>query len=467
MTPTDAQLTAWLAGDLDPVADAEVSAAVESDPVVAARADALAGVMAGLAMAAADPPPAGFAEDLDAGLAAALGLPSPTPAPTPPVPDPATAAPATPPPPPAVSQRPAGRRDPSRPGGSRSSRRLQRLTSSLAVLLLVVTSGGLLVRTLRDGPDSVLPTDPDVVTADPDPSRSEGGDLADVPPSEPASTSPTSGDDDGDQGDDALPGDPTEDPAGDDEGPTQPTTGSTPEPADGSTDTSTGGTGGTTSPDDDADAPSPPVVASGPTTGDGDEGTTTPTPAPTAPPSAGPSTTEDGDASGSDPADGDEQPGDTDAAPPPPTEADDAAGEPAPQPEAAPAAPPTTHPTVADSRADLPTDDDVREWFGGREETHQLLGLPEEEARDRAAEHRAVVEKSGSFSSGAHPATCLDEALAGDGPAVVAAVESVVHDGQDALAYLVVRGTPELDRADVLIATPSGCTVLFDGPVTA
>ncbi|WP_108667250.1 hypothetical protein [Euzebya rosea] len=465
MTPTDAQLTAWLAGDLDPVADAEVSAAVESDPVVAARADALAGVMAGLAMAAADPPPAGFADALDAGLAAALGLPSPTPAPTPSAPGPAVVAPVTPPPPPAVSQRPTGRRDPSRPGGSRSSRRLQRLTSSLAVLLLVVTSGGLLVRTLRDGPDSVLPTDPDVVTADPDPSRSEGDATSGVPSPDPAPTTPITGDD-GDQGDDVRPDEPTEDPAVDDDA-TQPTTGSTLEPADGSTDPSTGGTGGTTRPDDAADAPSPPVVAGGPTTGDGDEGTTTPTPAPTAPSSAEPSATEDGAASGSDPADGDAQPGDTDAAPPPPTEADDAAGEPAPQPEAAPAAPPTTHPTVADSRADLPTDDDVRAWFGGREETRQLLGLPEEEARDRAAEHRAVVEKSGSFASGAHPATCLDEALAGNGPAVVAAVESVVHDGQDALAYLVVRGTPELDRADVLVATPSGCAVLFDGPVTA
>ena len=61
----------------------------------------------------------------------------------------------------------------------------------------------------------------------------------------------------------------------------------------------------------------------------------------------------------------------------------------------------------------------------------------------------------------------LDEALAGDSPAVVAAVESVVHDGQDALAYLVVRGTPELARADVLVATPNGCTTLFRGPVIA
>ena len=78
-----------------------------------------------------------------------------------------------------------------------------------------------------------------------------------------------------------------------------------------------------------------------------------------------------------------------------------------------------------------------------------------------------MVEKSASFTSGAHPATCLDEALAGDSPAVVAAVESVVHDGQDALAYLVVRGTPELARADVLVATPNGCTTLFRGPVTA
>ncbi|WP_341251592.1 hypothetical protein [Euzebya pacifica] len=463
MTPSDAQLTAWLAGDLDPIADAEVSAAVESDPAVAARADALAGVLAGLAMAAADPPPADFAESLDAGLAAALGLA----APAPPVPP----APRAPTPPPAVSRRPAGRRDIGHPGGSRTGRRLQRLTSGLAVLLLVVASGGLLVRTLRDGTDSVLPPDPDVATLDTEPSGPGEEGSVDPASADPEPSSAAAEEEDAPD-DGTLPTEagPSQDEGVAEDVPAGPA--ATPGPAGGSTN-------GAPEPADTGDgagAPSPPVAATGPTAaddGDRDGDPTpappTPAPAPVPPPSAEPQPTEDAAGSGGGPTEeGDTtaQPDGPSAAPPAAGDEGDAPADGQPQPEAAPAAPPS-RPTVADSRADLPTDDDVRAWFGGREETHQLLGLPEEEARDRAAEHRAVVEKSASFTSGAHPATCLDEALAGDSPAVVAAVESVVHDGQDALAYLVVRGTPELARADVLVATPNGCTTLFRGPVTA
>ena len=465
MTPSDAQLTAWLAGDLDPIADAEVSAAVESDPAVAARADALAGVLAGLAMAAADPPPADFAESLDAGLAAALGLAAPA--------TPVPAAPEAPTPPPAVSQRPAGRRDAGRPGAPRTGRRLQRLTSGLAVLLLVVASGGLLVRTLRDGTDRVLPPDPDVATHDTEPSGPGEEGLVDPASTDPEPSSATGGDDEDSDVDDGA--QPTEAGPSQDEGvaedvPAGPA--ATPGPAGGSTN-------GAPEPADTGDgagAPSPPVAATGPTAaedgdGDGDPTPAPPTPAPAPTPAQGvdPQPTEDAAGSGGGPTEeGDTtaQPDDPGAPPPAAGDEGDAPADGQPQPEAAPAAPPS-RPTVADSRADLPTDDDVRAWFGGREETHQLLGLPEEEARDRAAEHRAVVEKSASLTSGAHPAACLDEALAGDTPAVVAAVESVVHDGQDAVAYLVVRGTPELDRADVLVATPNGCTTLFRGPVTA
>ncbi|HUG83803.1 MAG TPA: hypothetical protein VMM13_04520, partial [Euzebya sp.] len=76
--PTDDQLAAWLAGDLDAPDDRAVTAAVRTDPAVAARADVLAAVMAQLAGIAdtPGPPPAPVEAILAAATAAAATPPS-------------------------------------------------------------------------------------------------------------------------------------------------------------------------------------------------------------------------------------------------------------------------------------------------------------------------------------------------------------------------------------------------------
>ena len=465
----DALLVAWLDGDLDPAEMAEVDAAVTADPAVAARADRLASLLGRLADAGTEGPPPGFAETLSAGLSAALQQ-------APDLPSAASPAPAA---------RAPDRPRPTRPwaaGTGRAPRhraRLQRVTGALAVLLLVLTGGVVGLRTYLDGgpfesggeaPASTTPDTAEEVTADvtapvapptasaddlqatidPQPSATPSASAADDPPAVAARppASDGSGNGAGAGGTGSPPG-----PAGPDEaaGPD--------EDADlgadlGGDDGGTGGQGGQgtpgpTSPSPaptEPSAPTPPAPTSpAPSTEPDGDGTTSP--------SSPPSSPAPGDgASDPDPAPGGAPLEDEQEAPPAPeSDQPDTGGD-------AAAGPPPSSPTIADTQVALPDDDAVRAHFGGREETRQLLGLPEDEAAEREVTHAEQVEAAGPFADGSSPGQCLAGTDLGAGPDVVAAVESAVDaDGNPLLAHLVVSGTPELSRATVVLATPDGC----------
>lgn len=146
--PTDEQLAAWLAGDLEAADAAAVEARVQADAAVAARADALADVLAALSGAEEAALPEGYEERLRARLiaeaeaspqdpsgAAAAGVAAPGPG--------AAGAGSRP-----GGSRPGDGRPAGSAGGSRH-RRLQRVLSGLAVVallgvgsLVAVRSGG-------------------------------------------------------------------------------------------------------------------------------------------------------------------------------------------------------------------------------------------------------------------------------------------------------------------------------------
>ena len=70
-SPTDEQLSAWLTGDLDDPEAEQVTLRVESDPEVAARADAMADMLWRLAESVHEP----IAAAVDEPIAAAAGVP--------------------------------------------------------------------------------------------------------------------------------------------------------------------------------------------------------------------------------------------------------------------------------------------------------------------------------------------------------------------------------------------------------
>ena len=458
----DDMLAAWLSGDLDAADATVVDAAVAADPEVAARADRLADMMGRLAEAGAGPAPDTFADDLSAGLAAALGAAALGAAA-----DPATVA------------RAPGRPRPSRPwaAGSGSSvvgsaphagprphprrasraARLQRMTGGLAVLLLVVTTGTVALRGFRDGPPSPSPsptvTAEDPVTATPSTTGTPEVALAPTAPASGAATpttrplpEPTAADDTDDVLSEGAPGG-----------------GTTADPAPSAV------------PGQDPAEPAPSPPSTGPDTPEDQAATPPPSvPAPTAAP---PQSEGGPEALGED----DGTPPEEEAAAPPPedegaeedqgTDEDVAAPEAAPPPTDGDAAAggsggggggtspqPATTPTIADTQVPLPDDEAVVAHFGSRPETEALLGLAEEEASERAAAHREAIGAAGPFADGSHPADCLSATAVGPGPDVVAAVESGRDaDGQAVLAYLVVSGTPALDQARVVVADPDGC----------
>lgn len=133
----------------------------------------------------------------------------------------------------------------------------------------------------------------------------------------------------------------------------------------------------------------------------------------------------------------------------------------------APAAPrPADAPVILDDEVVLTGDPALRARYRGLPEVAGLLGEPVPAAADRAAAYRAAVAEAPAFRSGVRPGDCLAQAGRGD-PVIPVRVESVVHEGRPALAYVLVsamEGSPTLDRAEAWIMDPSGCTprVLLD-----
>jgi hypothetical protein len=483
--PTDEQLAAWLLGDLADPEAAEVDLALAQDPVAAARADRIADALGRLDLAAGPPPPTGYAARLDAGLAARLGLGAPGGradgdlGPVRAVGGSAGTHPGR--------TRPQGARPAA--GGRAGRRRIEQLLPGLAALLLVVAVSAVGLRSFRDG---ALPADVAATSSDTDPATAGGA----TPEADP--------DPDGAAGEEGAGG-------------ATPDAGSlaaiaTEEPGPAAT---AGATGSVAGGEDPAGTADPPTGSSGP----GSSGTGSSVPgsgpgagAPDPGPSAGPDGPGDlpgdadagaGGATGDEPADGgapgdgpgDGQGGGDDAdgpqaltrpEDPPPADPEAAGGDPGTgdEPVAAPApddeeavadeapqegAPSSTSsPTIADAQADLPDDDAVDDRYGSRPESAQVVGLSGAEAEERAAAHAAEVRAADDLpSSGEPPDRCLDTALQGQPTAVVVAVESVIYQGEPGLAYLVVRGEPTLDRADVTIVGSGSCTPLLVRDVDA
>ena len=231
---------------------------------------------------------------------------------------------------------------------------------------------------------------------------------------------------------------------------------------------STGGQGGTSDPvTPQAPAPAPiPAPAAGSGQDPGPDPDARPTadadpgpeaqPAPPEPPTAQPS---EADGSGGPNDEGSTEAGDA----PPPSEAPADGSEdtsPAPDGGAPVAALGAEGPTIADSQQPLADDDEARAYFGGRPESAEVAGLSGQEAEERAAANAQAVRDAGTFPSGERPDRCLDQALAGEGTAVVVAVETVTFADEPGLAYLVVRGVDELDHADVTIVGSGSCSPL-------
>jgi negative regulator of sigma E activity len=73
-----------------------------------------------------------------------------------------------------------------------------------------------------------------------------------------------------------------------------------------------------------------------------------------------------------------------------------------------------------------------------------------------AQDARGAIVVAPPFRSGVSPGACLDAVAPADGSSVVARVESVVYEGQPALAYVVRRGGS--DQTDALVVDPATCT---------
>ena len=121
---------------------------------------------------------------------------------------------------------------------------------------------------------------------------------------------------------------------------------------------------------------------------------------------------------------------------------------------------PADGPVILDEEVVLTGETDGRARYQGLPEVAGLLGEPVPSAAGRAAAYRAAVAEAPAFGSGVRPGVCLAQAGRGD-PVIPVRVESVVHEGRPALAYVLVsamEGSPTLDRAEAWIMDPSGCT---------
>ncbi len=73
-----------------------------------------------------------------------------------------------------------------------------------------------------------------------------------------------------------------------------------------------------------------------------------------------------------------------------------------------------------------------------------------------AQDAREAIAAAPPFRSGVAPGACLDAVAPAGGSSAVARVESVVYEGQPALAYVVRRGGS--DQTDALVVDPATCT---------
>ncbi|MEE8602723.1 hypothetical protein [Euzebya tangerina] len=482
--PSDDLLAAWLAGDVDDATEARIDRVVATDAAVAERVDRLAETMSSLAEAVAPAPAEGFAGRLDQALTARLSETA------------SSGSSAGPAATDGRTRRPRpvaawGSTGGGRAGGNQSRRSrwsgVDRLVRSLAVLLVLAVTAGLGVTFLRqplDQSQSAAPTAEEGQQAG-EQAEAEtslqasgaAGAAATPTPSRQAGPGPTGEDEtpfddrggqdfqefdsqaaDQADADDSLPDRSSSD-GGD-------TTGSS-----GPGEAAGAGTASGENPSirDEADAPPPAPAplpapppteeaeaADGPAPVNGGEAPQTPQPAPGQPDQGDP-----------DPADPDPvapapgAPNTPDPATPgtpvePPAE--DSGGD-APAPILAP-----TSPAIIDTDAEIAGPDTARARYTGRPETAAQLGLSGEQARVRAGDHLAQLQASAPFADGTPPARCAGAAGVGD-PSIIVVIETVVYQGQAALAHLVVTGSPTTDRAVVVVTDRASCAVLASVPL--
>lgn len=127
-------------------------------------------------------------------------------------------------------------------------------------------------------------------------------------------------------------------------------------------------------------------------------------------------------------------------------------------PEAAPRAR-ADGPVVLDEEVALADEREVRSRYQRLPEVVGLLGEPAAIAPDRAAAYRSAVADAPAFRSGTRPGDCLDDTVGADA-VIPVRVESVVHDGRPAVAFVLVsagEGSSSLDRVEARIVDPVGC----------
>ena len=108
-------------------------------------------------------------------------------------------------------------------------------------------------------------------------------------------------------------------------------------------------------------------------------------------------------------------------------------------------------------------DDAVRATVGGDPAATQLIGRSEADAEQLATPFRDEILRAEPFDDGVEPGACLTEVLRdADGVVVPAVAASFTADGDPRLGYALVRSSSgdALDRIDVWVVDPGGCSVL-------
>ena len=108
-------------------------------------------------------------------------------------------------------------------------------------------------------------------------------------------------------------------------------------------------------------------------------------------------------------------------------------------------------------------DEAVRTSIGDDPAAAQLLGRSNDDAEQLAIPFRDEILRAEPFAGGTEPGACLAEVLRdADGVVVPAVAASFTADGDPRLGYALVRSSngDRLDRTDVWVVEPGGCTVL-------
>ena len=108
-------------------------------------------------------------------------------------------------------------------------------------------------------------------------------------------------------------------------------------------------------------------------------------------------------------------------------------------------------------------DEAVRTSIGDDPAAAQLLGRSNADAEQLAIPFRDEILRAEPFAGGTEPGACLAEVLRdADGVVVPAVAASFTADGDPRLGYALVRSSngDRLDRTDVWVVEPGGCTVL-------